>query len=107
MTFMLGTCGTANSSQRAGLSGLSCRRTRILTVCGILRLLVAGAGGGVDPLARRDQRCVDRLIGDDGAVLAPGRPRRLQEPRVVALRELGLVVRAPALVAAQGAQRDH
>src|SRR5678816_4626370 len=107
ITFMPGTWGRLNSSQRAGVPGASCRRTRTRTVCGMSGLSsVPGSGGGIDTLARADQRRVHRFVGDGGPVLAPRGPGGPQALLVVPIGELGLVVRAPALVAHQRSQRD-
>src|SRR5688572_21176948 len=95
---MLGTYGTSNSSQRGGASGVSCRRTRSLTLGGIFLR--------VHPLARGDERRVHRLVRDHRSVRTPRGPRGLQEVLVVAIGELRLVVRPPALVAHQRPDGD-
>src|SRR5439155_24309320 len=58
------------------------------------------------PWPWRDEGDVDRLVEERGAVRGPAGLGRSEPPRVVGVRELGLVVRAAALVAPERPEGD-
>src|SRR6185295_2839097 len=103
MTLCCGAHGKRNVCQYDRASGPSWRRTRSSIVrSGTLRL----RRDVVLPRTRRDERDVDRIVAELRTVGRPAGLGGLEPVLVVALGELGFVVRAAAFVAAERAERD-
>src|SRR5580700_5149464 len=101
MMFIDGRHGSANSSQRAASFGLACRLMR-RTTC-FVSAMPTSFRGVVATRARRNLRNIDGLVRQLNVVVHPLCARGLQPVGVVALWEIGLVVRAAGFVAIEGA----
>src|SRR5437660_458270 len=104
-TLCCGRQAIAKLCQYGARSGPSCRFTRI-SIVRRSGMRLGGVRHVVLPWPRRDERHVDRLVRELRAVRRPARLRGLEPPRIVAIRELGFVVRAAALVPPERADRD-
>src|SRR5271155_3433390 len=100
MIFIDGRHGSANSSQRAASFGLAWRLMR-RTTC-LVSAMPTSFCGVITTRARRNLRDIDGLVRQLNVVVHPFCARGLEPVGVVAIREIGFVVRAAGFVAVVG-----